>query len=582
MLRLVHHTFAVIWRDRIPLFWPIWMAITAAAIVVTVWVLRRQGTGRDSEVRPPANRHFSTSKTKLTLVLLLLFLGCYMAGSLVRENFTYYDNSLFTLGTLTGQNIPVFIWPQLGRFFPLCDQEYNVLRHVTHSVAGYHSLRLLEILLLSLMLLFLDNRLSIPARAVLIVVALIMPSIVISFTGLIYPEANLIFALACLVWCVKKFQDNLRTVWAIGAVISAQFILYYKETAFLLISFFGMSRVILRCWDAGSGSWNFGRIRDKESRLDLCLAALSIPFLLYYLAAMFPNFRTGYEQNFKLPVGEVLSAYIRVDLLAWVLVATVMARFTLVFKRKLNPSPLWDGIAIGAVAYMFGYIALRMHAAYYLAPVDLVAVLYLGHLLFACWNSWGHAAKAWAVGTAAIIILQAVGLSAFRMYERTNVIEAKVKMAQLIKQHVADSPQNCKGLFFPFASATHVMEFGAFLTYSGVPVERLAANNVVVPGLMLIGANVHKLGPCVGGKPLQCRPGTAPESGDIVVVLPDDRVSDQQGRVEPATVLFSYEPTPMIPKWLRPWVSHLHVVSPEFFRDPLPAHFLQASLAVQP
>ena len=168
------------------------------------------------------------------------------------EDFTYSDNSLFTLGTLAGHNIPVPIWPNEGRFWPLGDQEYNLLRHVTSSVTGYHALRIVQLVLLSGILLFFDEELSVKARVALITLALITPSILISFSGLIYPESNLIFSLACLAWSVKRFEQTRSTAWAVAAVISSQFMLYYKETAFLLLLGFAVGRLLLRCWNVGS------------------------------------------------------------------------------------------------------------------------------------------------------------------------------------------------------------------------------------------------------------------------------------------------------------------------------------------
>ena len=67
------------------------------------------------------------------------------------------------------------------------------MRHFTSSVTGYHAMRIIQLVFLCGILLFLDDELSIWARVALITLALITPSILISFSGLIYPEWNVHF-----------------------------------------------------------------------------------------------------------------------------------------------------------------------------------------------------------------------------------------------------------------------------------------------------------------------------------------------------------------------------------------------------
>ena len=83
-----------------------------------------------------------------------------------------------------------------------------------------------------------------------------------------------------------------------AAVISSQFMLYYKETGFLLLLGFAVGRLLLRCRRVDQAGWDFNRLRDPESRLDMCLGLLVVPFFLYYLAAMFPNFSMHYADEF--------------------------------------------------------------------------------------------------------------------------------------------------------------------------------------------------------------------------------------------------------------------------------------------
>lgn len=191
----------------------------------------------------PSRRHSWSRGAILAVTFLALLLARYIAGSLVWEDFTYSDNSHFTNGTPVGKDIPVQIVPGSGRFFPLGHQEFNLIRHVTSSVTGYQALRIVQLVLLCGILLVRDEELSIQARVALITLALITPTILISFSGLIYPEWNVVFWLICLAFSVKRFEQTQFIAWAVAAVISSQFMLYYKEIAFLLLLGFAVLRL---------------------------------------------------------------------------------------------------------------------------------------------------------------------------------------------------------------------------------------------------------------------------------------------------------------------------------------------------
>src|ERR1700685_1500321 len=240
------HPLKVIWGERIALFWPIWIAITAIGVILVIWLVPQRKSVRLDSIQ--FRRHDWSRAAILSVAVLSLFLACYIWGSLVWEDFTYYDNSHFTNGTLAGHAIPRQISPESGRFWPLGHQEFNLIRHVTRSVLGYHALHIVQLLLLRGILLVFDEELSIKDCVALIILALITPSILISFSGLIYAEWNIIFWLVCLAWFVKRFERTHSTAWAVVAVISSQLILYYKETAFLLILGFAVGRLVLRCW----------------------------------------------------------------------------------------------------------------------------------------------------------------------------------------------------------------------------------------------------------------------------------------------------------------------------------------------
>jgi hypothetical protein len=303
-----------------------------------------------------------------------------------------------------------------------------------------------------------------------------------------------------------------------------------------------------------------------------------VPFFLYYLAAMFPNFSTHYAQDFRLPLAQVLASYLEIDLLVWALVAVALARIFLILRRKVAPSPLWDGLALAGIGYVAGFLFLHMYSDYYLAPVDLIAVLYLGRLAILSMENMGIAARLCALALLSLVLLQDLSLSTFCMYERKNVIHAKAEIGRVIKARYDSDPQNVKRLFFPFTGSFHLLEFASYLNYIGVPVE--GAGSLTTSNVMIVGKAIQKDGPC-GYRTFVCHPGSTPVAGDLVIVLPDDFTSTDElnlYRQESTGPLILYHPHPSIPQWLQPYVKILHVVSPVFANRPLPDFWLNASV----
>ena len=127
----LHHLFhpvKLLWTERVVLFWPIWLGITALGLLIVMRVMPWQS--EISAVSTPSSRLKWSRRSVLALILLGLFLGCYVAGLLVWEDFTYYDNSHFTNETLIGRNVSLQISPEEGRFWPLGHQEFSLLRHI--------------------------------------------------------------------------------------------------------------------------------------------------------------------------------------------------------------------------------------------------------------------------------------------------------------------------------------------------------------------------------------------------------------------------------------------------------------------
>ena len=560
--------------------------MTGVAAIGVAWVVGRPAAPiikNDRNTTITVRRHSCSGGAIAALSLVILILVGYVVVALKWEDFADYDDSFFTLFTLRGRNIAPSIQYGNARFFPLGQQEFNLLRHFTSSVAGYHAVPIAQLLMVSCILFFLDYALSITARVALTAVCLILPSIVNSFTGLVFPDRNVVFWLACLVCFVNLFEKTRSTGWAVAAAISAQNMVYYKETAFLLLLGFGVGRLIFRCRRADGEGWDYGRLRDRESRLDLCLISLGLLFLLYYVAVMIPHpLNMQYAKNYGFPWGEALLYYLRLDLLGLLFVFVALRRAYLIWRRRLAPLPLWDGLAFGGVACYAAYLYLRLCRPYYLAPVDFIAVLYVGRFVILSWNQMRLRNRIATLVLVFAVLLQSVSLSAYYLYERENTIHAKAELADAIatqlQSHLTSHSQR---LFFPFSHVYPITEFASYLIHRGIRVEgeEPRANSGAANGVVIVSKAFTKDGPCVDYQSFVCHAGGSPEPGDLVIELPDDVASLTQ--INPyrtgGELVFAYEPQPRIPQWMYLLLSHLRVVSVYWFIE-LPDRWLDASV----
>ncbi len=567
---------------------PIWVGVTVSAAFVTLLLVCR------ATASAPPDRRINSAEFKagnkawsirnwLPVVLFLFFLACYIALIIKWEDFAYYGNNQLTCVALRGSNYSPLIWVGAGRFTPLAFLEFNFIRHLGTSVGTYYALPILQLLIVCAILLSFDADLKFTARLFLTACLLIATGIVVSFGSLIYPERNEVFWLVCLIFAVKRFDQTHSAGMAIAAIVSAQFMLYYKETAFLILWGFVAGRSLLCCRNADRSGWDFSRLWEKPSRLDFCLASLGLIFLLYYGAVMFRHTNLEYLQAARWPELEVLLSYIKTDLLAFLLTITALARAFRIYQRRIAPSPFWEGLAYGGVTYFIAFCWLRIYSVYYLAPTDVIAVLYLGRLVFLSWRDLQSGTKAALACGICLVLTQNALLSTTFEYYKKNLIHAKSEIATVVQEQFQGRASNAKRLFFPFAGRYEMMEFGAYLGYRGLPIERAEDKPGLAETVLLVTPALTKDEPLEVYRSIMGRAGGDPRSGDLVVVLPEDDASLAQTRsfLEGGSTIFLYSPSPHLPAWLTSLGRKLYVPSPSIGEPKiLPDHWLRASVTV--
>jgi hypothetical protein len=585
-------------RHSVPLlFGLVWITVTSAAAVWAAFSLRLPASSPLKTTRSIDPRHMwrpgGLACAFAALTFLGIFLAFYVTMILVWEDFAYYDNSQLTLLTLKGHNFPPQLDPGTGRFWPLGLQEFNLIRHFTNTITGYHVFPIIELLIFSGILLLLDDELGVVARAALVTLALLTPSVLFSFSSLVFVERNVLFFLVCLLLCVKRFEQTQSIAWAIAAIVSAQIMIYSKETAFLLLLGFAGSRLILRCRNEDVREWRLERLWAEKSRLDLCLASLATLFLIAYLVIMGIHGKMSYVDASRLPKMDVFLSYIKVDLLSWLLLVFFLVRGYLILRSRIPPLLFWDGLAFAGVAWFLGYLYLSIFSVYYTGPVDLIAILYIGRFIVLSWKQIRSWSKAAATLLAFIILFQDILVSGFAVYERKNVIYGKARIASVVEAQYRQGAGKGIRLFFPFSGGYTIMEFGAYLSSRGIPVEAAAGEISTKNSIVLAEARRTRIrnapgrpaedGPCVDWITIRCELVDSPAPGDLVIVLPDDEVSLAEVSVyrEKGDLLLFSQPRLPTPLWLHRLFDSLPVGPESRYRDySLPDRWMDESVTL--
>jgi hypothetical protein len=280
------------------------------------------------------------------------------------------------------------------------------------------------------------------------------------------------------------------------------------------------------------------------------------------------------------PRAEIAFGYIRVDLLAGLLFAVVLGRIYMILFHRMAPLLLWDGLAFGGVAYFLAYLYLSIFGIYYLAPVDLIAVLYVGRFAVLSWKQMRSWVKIGAIQLASIVLFQDVLVSAYSVFERKNVIHAKVELASVVETRYRNNEGNALRLFFPFAAPCVIMEFASYLNYRGLPVEGAVDEAAGPNSVVLATKAVAQDEPCVKWMRIGCHAVNGAARGDLVIVLPDDDVSAEEASVyrEQGELLLSYKPRPPIPPWLSSLFASPHIGTTRYRHKTLPDRWLDGSV----
>ena len=204
----------------------------------------------------------------ISVIALLMFLAFYIRVIFYKEDFAYYDDDILTDFSVQGKNFLPPVWSAFGRFNPLANQEFNLLKFVTRSPAGYHALVALQLLALVALLFVVLRAFQVRYRVLIIIAAMVAPSFLIPFTGFVYSERDVLFWLAVMVLCLQAYSRTKARIYFVGCLVAVHFALYYKEAVVLFVVAYAITQLLVQL-SAAHSSWPalLVGIRQRECRL---------------------------------------------------------------------------------------------------------------------------------------------------------------------------------------------------------------------------------------------------------------------------------------------------------------------------
>jgi hypothetical protein len=513
----------------------------------------------------------------ISLIVFLIFLAFYIRLIFYKEDFAYYDDDILTDFSIQGRNFLPPVWSALGRFYPLGDQEFNLLKFITRSPAGYHALVTLQLLALVVVLFVVLRAFQVRYRVLILVAAIVAPSFLIPFTGFVYPERNVLFWLAVMLLCLQTYSRTKARIYFVGCLVAVHFALYYKETVVLFVVAYAITQLLVQLSAAHSTGRGFWWEIAKENAVSVGILGVSAIYLVFFLVAMLPHRSFSYIYGIREPLVSVLLAYFQIDWLPFILLVVLALRFGLFLFSQGRLDPIWDPLAMGALAYFFGVVSLRINSGYYMAPVDLFAFLYLANMSLL----WLSKASRLRMAVVAVIFLSVllhdIAYSSFRMVERKGVITTKRQFADFLSEYLSAAKSRNVELFFPYSDGYRLMGLSSYLRYKGFPLQgQHVAGDETAPRLVIASRENFDKSHCVNYREYTCIHADSPDPGALIVILPDDDVSisDEQRAAEDSDALFSANGCVACTK-PDSWFRSLHAISVEFSVKPLPEHWLR-------
>lgn len=453
---------------------------------------------------------------------LAAFLVVYCTVILHGADFALSDHDQFTQYSLVGRDRPLHVWPKVGRFVPLALQEFNLLRFATTSMAGYLGACVAQLLVIAWGLQFLLRDARPMVRAATLVMFAVTPSVAIVFSDPVFTERHVGMFFVLMLCALRAHERRGSPLLFFATAAAAHFSLYYKETAFLLVGTYMLARLGLKTFQAEAPQHGGqGRVMRwaVENSVELTVLALVVVFVLLYMGLVGMHDRsTDYADRYGLPLSLAAVRYIRYDPWLWVLPGVCLLRL----RQLRNGGRLdafWDPMPLAMLAFLAGYLALRLHQELYSAPADTIAVLYSAWVISRSRLDMAKRKVIVGVAAASLFVTMAAH-SGLHLLDQKARVAGKVALTRFVAS--AGTARNPPALYLPHAGGWELMLTSTYMDFwarrhleSGA--RRIVERVVLETPSVLVGG--HCFSKDHAGR---CRHASAPKSGELVVVMPRD------------------------------------------------------------
>ena len=326
-----------------------------------------------------SGRFYRTTADTIVLCVLVACGALYWFYMSINSSFWEPDEAIFAY-RMTSGNPLVLPFRSIGRFFPLGYQEFNVLGLFTSSADVFHAFAVGQVMLSAAFVWFVFFRLPWRFRIWPILAIYSTPSIFYISQSFIYTERNIILLLSVFVCCFCLFHRCHKPVYLFAALAAAFLSLFYKETVFLILLGFSLTR---------AGYLYTQTRREPGSKRQVGLSDFSaelalIGFVLFFLGSYYmfthparsgPLYDHVLDGALIATIVSNFSDYVTGHVLFALLVIGYPIR--ILFLSKLRFHPTWDSLLVAALFFFAGNIILGRLGpySYYSAPGDFLILL---------------------------------------------------------------------------------------------------------------------------------------------------------------------------------------------------------------
>ena len=275
-----------------------------------------------------------------------------------------------------GDRLPLAVFPEMGRFYPMFGLEYRLLGLFSPRIVWLYVFVCLQFLAMTWLVVRLMRQAgSGPAATYLITgTLLLLPAFTNVWVGFAATERNVIFLMAVFLLCFMAYQREQKAAYLLLGLVSANLALYYKEPVFLMLTVFAGTHLLI--------VWRTAGKRVKFYDLLLLLSALA--FIVAYTVLIVPYLgKTLYGDTQSPPLlvfAKILYSYTANDPAIILLLTplTVWRAYRIVFRRA-PAHPVFDPMLAAGTGYLLVFLKLNMYSTNYMLPAYVFALPAIYH-----------------------------------------------------------------------------------------------------------------------------------------------------------------------------------------------------------